>query len=92
MYKMLSNLIKLLQSAAEQSNFKQACKRNDSMSGTTPRTSAPHHHWTLPGNTTIAHLRNRTLPLVATNEPVTGLQRYKYKGSSLNPVPLLLTN
>lgn len=58
MYKMLINLIKLFQSAAETSNFKQACKRNGSKMEKKSSESVPHHYCTRPFST-IAHLRNR---------------------------------
>lgn len=60
MYKMLINLlIKLFQSAAETSNFKQACKLNGSKwKSPVSLFRITTEHYTLPFNT-IAHLRNR---------------------------------
>lgn len=83
MYKMLINLIKLFQSAAERSNFKQACKLNGSTWEKSPlslfRITTEHcfQHYYCTSQEQILQLRT-------TDDVVSGLQHYKFRGSSLN--------
>lgn len=86
---MLSNLIliKLLQSAAERSNFKQACTLQDSARGGV-RSVCPQHrqHDCLP--TRRLHVSGTDPSAEDHRRSSAGLPRSRAKGSSLNAAPL----
>lgn len=87
MYKLLINLT--IQKCCREVNFKQACELNNSIQEKIQYVCSPSLL-----NTTFQPYyctsQEQNFQLLTTNEPVTGLQHYKYKGSSLNIVPALV--
>lgn len=89
MYKTLSNLMKLFQSAAERATFNQACGLNHSTwgggSGKSVCIATEQHDL----STLLLHVSGTGLSAETTEEAGMGLQRSESKGSSLNTVPPL---
>lgn len=84
---MFINLIKLFQSAAETSNFQTSMQMKQFSMEKSP---VSLFHITTEHLSTLLHISGTDLQLRTTDEAVTSLQHYKFKGSSLNIVPLLL--